>query len=147
MYLTDPIPDMILNSDFFAVRNSLLLIDNPVLYPAWFLHAKKENNTIREIRNVAFAYWLKNEHVIEYLLPNLIITLVVKSNSEVEQAIPYMNSDYSEYLVKVLADDYSEEKWNWIKKLTGIHKLTYKLETAINRKDSFYQHIIAEKNK
>lgn len=53
----------------------------------------------------------------------------------------------SEYLVKVLADDYSEEKWNWIKKLTGIHKLTYKLETAINRKDSFYQHIIAEKNK
>ena len=118
-----------------------------MLYPAWFLHAKKENNTIREIRNVAFAYWLKNEHVIEYLLPNLIITLVVKSNSEVEQAIPYMNSDYSEYLVKVLADDYSEEKWNWIKKLTGIHKLTYKLETAINRKDSFYQHIIAEKNK
>ncbi len=147
VYLTDPIPDMILNSDFFAVRNSLLLIDNPVLYPAWFLHAKKGNKTIREIRNVAFAYWLKKEHVIEYLLPNLIITLAVKSNPEVEQAIPYMNSDYSEYLVKALADDYSEEKWNWIKKLTGIHKLTYKLETAINRKDSFYQHIIAEKNK
>lgn len=52
VYLTDPIPDMILNSDFFAVRNSLLLIDNPVLYPAWFLHAKKGNKTIREIRNV-----------------------------------------------------------------------------------------------
>lgn len=58
-----------------------------------------------------------------------------------------MNSDYSEYLVKVLADDYSEEKWNWIKKLTGIHELTYKLDAAVNRKDSFYQHIIAEKNK
>ena len=100
VYLTDPIPDMILNSDFFAVRNSLLLIDNPVLYPAWFLHAKKGNKTIREIRNVAFAYWLKNEHVIEYLLPNLIITLVVKSNPEVEKAIPYMNSDYSEYANK-----------------------------------------------
>ena len=39
----------VLNSDFFAVRNSLLLIDNPVLYPAWFLHAKKGNKTIREI--------------------------------------------------------------------------------------------------
>ena len=100
VYLTDPIPDMILNSDFFAVRNSLLLIDNPVLYPAWFLHAKKGNKTIREIRNVAFAYCLKKEHIIEYLLPNLIITLAVKSNPEVEQAIPYMNSDYSEYLVK-----------------------------------------------
>lgn len=142
VYLTDPIPDMILNSDFFAVRNSLLLIDNPVLYPAWFLHAKKENKTIREIRNVAFAYWRKNEHVIEYLLPNLIITLVVKSNPEVEQAIPYMNSDYSEYLVKALADDYSEEKWNWIKKLTGIHKLTYKLSPNIEAEDTFYKALI-----
>ena len=142
VYLTDPIPDMILNSDFFAVRNSLLLIDNPVLYPAWFLHAKKGNKTIREIRNVAFAYWLKNEHVIEYLLPNLIITLVVKSNPEVEKAIPYMNSDYSEYLVKVLADDYSEEKWNWIKKLTGIHKLTYKLSPDIEAEGTFYKALI-----
>lgn len=142
VYLTEPIPDVILNSDFFAVRNSLLLIDNPVLYPAWFLHAKKENKTIREIRNVAFAYWLKNEHVIEYLLPNLIITLVVKSNLDVEQAIPYMNSDYSEYLVKVLADDYSEEKWNWIKRLTGIHKLTYKLSSSIEMKGTFYKVLI-----
>lgn len=149
VYLTDPIPDMILNSDFFAVRNSLLLIDNPVLYPAWFLHAKKGNKTIREIRNVAFAYWLKNEHVIEYLPPNLIITLVVKSNPEVEKAIPYMNSDYSEYLIKVLADDYSEEKWNWIKKLTGIHKLTYKLDADIKHGHNFYDYLITssdEKN-
>lgn len=115
---------------------------NPVLYPAWFLHAKKGNKTIREIRNVAFAYWLKNEHVIEYLLPNLIITLVVKSNPEVEQEIPYMNSDYSEYLVKVLADDYSEEKWNWIKKLTGIHKLTYKLSPDIEAEGTFYKALI-----
>lgn len=142
VYLTDSIPDMILNSDFFAVRNSLLLIDNPVLYPAWFLHAKKGNKTIREIRNIAFAYWLKNEHVIEYMLPNLIITLVVKSNPEVEKAIPYMNSDYSECLVKVLADDYSEDKWNWIKKLTGIHKLTYKLSPNIEAEGTFYKALI-----
>ena len=121
VYLTDLIPDMILNSDFFAVRNSLLLIDNPMQYPAWFLHAKKGNKTIREIRNVAFAYWLKNEHVIEYLPPNLIITLVVKSNPEVEKAIPYMNSDYSEYLVKVLADDYSEEKNQYVVIASQVH--------------------------
>ena len=73
------------------------------------------------------------------MLPNLIITLVVKSNPEVEKAIPYMNSDYSECLVKVLADDYSEEKWNWIKKLTGIHKLTYKLSPNIEAEGTFYK--------
>ena len=143
VYLTEPLPETILKSDFFAIRNSLLLIDNPVLYPAWFLHAKKGNKTIREIRNVAFAYWLKNEHVIEYLLPNLIITQVLKSEPEIEQAMPYMGSDYSEYLVKVLGDDFSEDQWEWIKSLTGIHKLTYKLEKEIDKEGTFYRHIVA----
>ena len=72
----------------------------------------------------------------------MIITLVVKSNPEVEKEIPYMNSDYSEYLVKALADDYSEEKWNWIKKLTGIHKLTYKLSPDIEAEGTFYKALI-----
>ena len=53
---------------------------------------------------MAFAYWQKNEHVIEYLLPNLIIKEVVKSNPEIEQAMLYMDSDYSEYLAKCLGD-------------------------------------------
>ena len=39
--------------------------------------------------------------------------------------MPYLNSDYSEYLVRVLGDKFTEEKFNWIKRLTGIHKLTY----------------------
>ena len=67
---------------------------------------------------------------------------MVKGNPEVEQAIPYMSSDYSEYLVKVLADEYSEEKWNWIKKLTGIHKLTYKLSSDIEMEGTFYKALI-----
>lgn len=116
-----------------------------MLYPAWFLHARKGNKTIREIRNVAFAYWLKNEHVIEYLLPNLIITNVVKSDPEAEKKIPYMNSDYSEYLVKVLGDDFSTDMWEWITGLTGIHKLTYKLSDSINRNNSFYRYILENK--
>ena len=142
VYLTEKIPDVILNSEFFALRNSLLLINNPVLYPAWFLHAKKGNKLIREIRNVAFAYWTKNEHVIEYLVPNLIITQVIKSKPELEAIIPYMNSDYSEYLVKVLGDEFDADKWQWIKGLTGIHKLTYKLEEEIDREGTFYRYIL-----
>lgn len=145
VYLTDFIPDAIVESDFFAMRNSLLLIDNPVLYPAWFLHAKKGNKTIREIRNVAFAYWQKNKHLIEYLVLNLIITQVIKSEPETEQVIPYINSDYSEYLVKVFGDDFSEDKWEWIKSLTGIHKLTFKLQKEIGKEGTFCQHIVTEK--
>ena len=64
--LTDEILQEILNSDFFVFHNSLGEIDNPVLYPVWFIHAKRHNRTICEIRNVLFAYWKRNNHVPEF---------------------------------------------------------------------------------
>ena len=142
LYFTDKIPSEIISCDFFAFQNSLGLLSNPVLYPAWFLHAERHNGTIRAIRNIAYAYWAHECHVIEYLLPNLIMTEYLHSVPEVEKQIPYMNSDYSEYLIRILGDDYSAEKFEWVKKLTCIHKLTYKLDAAIDRPGSFYCRIL-----
>lgn len=139
--LTKQLPQQILECDFFVLRNSLGLIDNPVLYPAWLISTKKKNSTIIKVRNVAFAYWTKENHVIEYLLPNLIITQIIKGKSA-EKQIPYMTTDYSEHLIRVLGDTYTKEKLDWIKSLTGIHKLSYKLDEAINRPESMYRWII-----
>lgn len=52
----------------------------------------------------------------------------MNSSPEVERKMPYLNNDYSEFLVRVLVAKFTEEKFNWINRLTGIHKLTYKLE-------------------
>ena len=140
IYLTDKIPEEILNCEFFSFQNTLGLLDNPVLFPAWFLHAEKHSKKITEIRNVAFAYWVKEKHVIEYLLPNLIITSLMDKNTY--SRMPYMNSDYSEYLIRILGDTYSKEKMDWVKKLTSIHKLTYKLDESINKENTFFKKII-----
>lgn len=140
--LTDEIPQEILNSDFFVFHNSLGEIDNPVLYPVWFIHAKQHNRTICEIRNVLFAYWKQNNHVPEYLFSNIVITQIMRSSPEVEKKMPYLNSDYSEYLVRVLGDRFTEEKFNWIKRLTGIHKLTYKLEPSIDKEETVYHYLV-----
>ena len=139
--LTGPIQEEILSADFFALQNSLCLIDNPVLYPAWFLRAKPGNEIIRRTRNIAFAYWKRNSHVIEYLLPNLILTEVIHNSGE-EAKIPYMNTDYSERMVRCIADPYDEKAFRWLCSLTNIHKLTYKFDSAIAAEDNLYTHII-----
>lgn len=95
-----------------------------------------------QIRNIAFAYWENNKYVVEYLLPNIIFTLVLNMNPNVKKNMLYLNSDYSEYLVKVLGDEYTEEKIEWIKKMTSIHKITYKLDPTINKKGSIYRYIL-----
>lgn len=142
VYLTDKIPEPILESDFWVFRNTLGLLANPVLYPSWFIHAKKENEIIMQIRNVAFAYWTDNQHIIEYLLPNIILTKILNQNPNIEKTMPYLNSDYSEYLVRVLGDEYTKEKMSWIKGLTSIHKLTYKLDPEINKSGSIYRYLL-----
>ena len=113
-----------------------------LLYPVWFIHAKQHNRTICEIRNVLFAYWKQNNHVPEYLFSNIVITQIMRSSPEVEKKMPYLNSDYSEYLVRVLGDRFTEEKFNWIKRLTGIHKLTYKLEPSIDKEETVYHYLV-----
>ena len=144
IYLTASIPLEILNSDFFVFHNSLGEIDNPVLYPVWFIHAKRHNKTIAEIRNVLFAYWQKENHIREYLFSNIVITQVMEASPQFEEDMPYLNSDYSEYMVKRLGDRYSEDVFSWIKELTGIHKLTYKLDSSINKEGTVYHHIVEE---
>ena len=143
--LTGEIPHEITESDFFAFRNALGLLDNPVLFPAWFIHAKKGNRTIKEIRNAAFAYWAKEKHVVEYLLPNLIMTQIIQQDPETESRIPYMDSEYSERLIKIIDEPYTLEKASWMKKLTGIHKLTYKLDDGVDTEGSIYRCIIEGK--
>ena len=140
--LTGPIPEQITNSDFFAFRNALGLLENPVLFPAWFMHAAKENKTITQVRNVAFAYWMKEQHVIEYLLPNLILTEVIKDDETAGNRIPYMDSEYSERLIRMIGEPYTHEDADWIKRLTPIHKLTYKLDPEVDQDNTIYRHII-----
>ena len=140
--LTDEIPKEILNSDFFVFHNSLGKIDNPTLYPVWFIHAKQNNKIISEVRNVLFAYWKRNKHMPEYLFSNIVFTQIMRLSPEEEKKMPYLNSDYSEYLVRVLGDKYMEEKINWIKTLTGIHKLTYKLDTTIDKEGTDYHYLM-----
>ncbi|MGN0417957.1 capsular polysaccharide synthesis protein [Anaerostipes faecalis] len=142
IYLTENIPSKILDSEFFVFHNSLGRMENPVLYPVWFIHASQHNRTIREIRNILFAYWQRNNHVPEYLFSNIVITQVLKQSPQVEKNMPYLNSDYSEHLVRVLGDEYTEVNFAWIKGLTGIHKLTYKLDASIDKEGTVYHHIV-----
>jgi hypothetical protein len=142
VYLTGKIPGPILEGDLFLFRNQLGLLDNPVLYPVWLMHSSPGHEIMREIRNIEFAYWTQEKHPIEYLISNLIIRTVMDHHPDEEKEIPYMTTDYSEYLVRVLPEDFTRQRAEWIKGLTPIHKLTYKLDPAIDREGSIYRSIL-----
>lgn len=141
VYLTGVLPDSIINSDFFALRNSFCLLDNPALYAVWFIHSKANNSIIKETLNASLTYWSKKNHVEEYLMTNLIMTIVIHKHG-FDDDILYANTDYSEHLMKILGEKFATEKFEWIKKLTNIHKLSYKLDESIEKGDTYYSHIV-----
>lgn len=143
VYLSSPLQAEIMDSDFFALRNSFCLLDNPALYAVWFLHAKPNNAIVKKTLNASLAYWSYENHVREYLITNLLLTMIIHI-TDFDSEILYYNTDYSEYLVKIIGDEYSATKAMWIKSLTNIHKLSYKLDSNVNRNNSFYRHLVED---
>lgn len=143
VFLSAPIPDYVKKSDFFAFRDTFGLIENPAWVSSWFIHCSKNNDCMRQIRNVMFAYWTKQKYVMEYLLCYIVMTMVLEKNKLLD-AMPYANSDYSHLLFNALDEPFSDDKYAHISELTQIHKLSYKLqESVLNSNSTFYSYILS----
>lgn len=128
---TGPMPEYIEKSDFFVFQDRCGEIDNPAVYTNWFFHAKPGNPIALEIRNMLFAYWKRENYVIEYLFAYIIIKTALENHPELSGSIPYATSDYSYLLFNMLDEPYDVDKYKHVIGLTNIHKLTYKLKAFV----------------
>lgn len=144
VYLTDRLPAYITDSDLFAFQDSFGLIRNPALMSVWLLHSTAGNQIIRETRNIAYEYWKHQEHVIEYLLPYIIFTMVLENHPEEFSKMPYANSDYCHLMLNEIGNPYDEMKYTHITALSSVHKLSYKLQERVYAdKDNLYHRLVA----
>lgn len=141
--LTGKIPEYILESDFFAFRDTFGLIENPATISNWLLHSVPHNIIIKEAKNMAFAYWRNEEYVVDYLFTYMILQIAYERNVNSCGWFPYANSDYCHQYLNVLDEPFSEKVLEHITRLSSIHKLTYKLkEEVYERKNTFYAHLM-----
>lgn len=145
VYLTDKLPASIVDADVFAFRDSFGPLYNPAYFCNWLIHCNPHNKIIRETRNMVFAYWKHEKHIVEYLLNYFFFTFAVKKNNAVED-IPYLLSDYSHQMEKLLYAKYDDDcikRYEHICSLTPIHKITYKLlDNAFSESNNLYHWII-----
>lgn len=143
--LTDEIPFYYTQCDLFMLRDSTGPIYNAASLSVWFLHSQPGNEIIRETRNITYEYWKTHNTVIEYLLPYVIITMVSENHSEYVSMMPYANNEYALLLLNRLNAEYDKQQAEYLKYLSWIHKLSYKLsEEVFKNPHNFYHHIIQE---
>ena len=143
-YLTGSIPELFFKKDLFMYNHSFPddITNN---YNNWLISAKKNNIILKEIRDLLYEYWKKENKVREYFLWHLFTTIVMEKHPLQQREIYNFTDEIPEILRQNIFSQFDEDYWNELKKVTSIHKLTYKLDMPSNIAGTYYEYIIKNK--
>ena len=138
IFLTAPLPEVIINSPFFSYHCHELYQGQ-----IWLLKAASHNVIISGLRNLLLRYWKNENRVTNYFFAYTLWDLLLDNNAECAAQwakMPLVYDDCYE-LADNFFEPYSEAKWAAIKAQTPVHKLSwkYKKEPAEN---SFLQYLL-----
>ena len=122
IYLTDKIPDEIMNSNFCILQKDILSDLSGNNNSCFFIHNKEYSAHIAMMKNILDKYWAENDFVINYFMFEHISTMLSQNEFKIDE-------------------------FEKIKKLTPIHKLTYKKPKKTAQKNTYYDYILNEENK
>lgn len=137
VYLTGPLPEYITDSDFFVYRDGEFEHDL-INMGSWLIFAKPNNIMLNETYHLLLEYWQTHAYLANYFLLHFFFRMVSDYYSKEWQKVPY----FSHYDQHLLAYDfyktYNSHRFEQIKSLTSVHKLTNKTQNLNFEKNSFY---------
>lgn len=149
--LTNKIPDVITESDFFVFKpitysecknvpslKMLKLLQRIPTYLSnflclsnWFINSKSNNRILALTKIILEEYWNRENELIDYFIYHYIVTYLVLNDSECRNIfnnMPNISNRNPHLLQNVLRYKYDEDLYEELKNLSPIHKLTYKLK-------------------
>lgn len=140
--LTDHIPHNMLNQDFFAFSVPENHINyNFHLFSSWFIHAQPDHIFLKKFKASLFEYWKHENELIDYFTLHLITYNVIHSSDLLMKIWDdRLNIDnIAPHAMQLnLIEQYNKDKFEYYKKHSTIHKLTYKIKRSSNN-DFFHK--------
>ena len=141
IYLTDRIPDSILNSKFFVFQKNPQIdwLENKM--SSFFIHTRGVSQIITLMKEVFSEYWDENDFLINYFLIEHLVTMlsdVTPKTKEEWAQMPYFPANDTGILQKKLYEDFDADEFEKIKQTTSIHKLSYKVLKQQSSGNSYY---------
>lgn len=138
------IPKYMMEDEFFIFQKIKPGSDGSAInMSSWFMSAWSNQKFLLATRELLYAYWKKNNHMIDYFLLHLFM-MIVKDyyQEEWKQIIPYPNS-LPHVLQLMQFEKFDQKRWEAACKASPFHKLTYKLrEEDIRKEGTFYRYIM-----
>ena len=138
VYLTGELPDYICEGDLFVYRDGFFNCD-VINFGSWVIYAKPNNIMLNETLNLLYLYWKKYDYMKHYFLLHLMFRLVSDFYKEEWDSIPYFSQMDQHIFSFEILNTYSEKRFEQLKALTTIHKLSNKSDYSLAEKDSYYE--------
>lgn len=150
IFLTKPVDEKIKDYPYYTIRR---LPEHPMFCISrhqWssFFMATNTSKTLfyKELLILQTEYWRREGGAMDFLLIDYQIALILRNHPDMAKEwenIPENNIDLL-FIEHSLNSKYDPDKWEEIKKRTGIFKLTYKIPLS-DDPDTYYNRIINSK--
>ena len=148
--LTAPLPQYITNADLFVFKADEKSDLDGLNMASYFISAKPNNKILCQCQNFFEKYWKENNFLVNYFSFLHAFTMIALRNKDLWEKVPFFSFIPVQQMQSELVKPYSKERFEQLKLMTPIHKLTYKSKVMIKQKNinlegSLYEAIIEGK--
>ena len=97
---------------------------HPTIGPSWLISAASNQPILLLTRKLLYEYWKKQNYILDYFLFHLFFALAARRYPQELEKIPAYDNHPAQILQFESGDVFSEERWNQIVEMSGIHKLS-----------------------
>jgi len=135
------IPKSFFDSELFVYQILKPGRDGHSFYTSnWFISAYSNNKILMFVRKLLYEYWKNNNRVVDYFIFHMFFAIVCEWFPEEYEKIPKYCNSIPHVLLLELFTEFSVQRFEEIKSMSSIHKLSYKFdEGQINKQNTFYE--------
>lgn len=145
---TDEMPDYITNSDLFVFQNDPKADLDGLNMASYFIHSKPNHKILKDTQEVLYEYWRDNRFLVNYftfLHAFTMVTSADEENQKLWQKVPFFSFFPVQQMQNELLNTYSEKRFDELKKMSSIHKLTHKMKVLSKSKNINLTNTLYEK--
>ena len=106
---------------------------HPIVGGSWLISAYSNNPILLMTKRLLLEYWKDYKYLKDYYLFHFFFSMSCYRYEELWDSVPSFNDDSPHTLQFEFGNEYDEERWNDIMKMSGFHKLNRHVNYACER--------------
>ncbi len=146
MLMTGSLPEDIMKGDLFVFKSNYQFEYHKEIGSSTFIYVHSPQNEILKRTLLGlYLYWDEHESLEYYSLFHCLFAIAVSANEKTRamyEEVPFYCAFYNIALQTEMFEEYDSKRFDYLKSLSFVQKLTYKFDAEKDIRHTNYEHII-----